>query len=340
MYDKYRSSSIRFQSAAALILLGLACLTVASCGFRPRQAERTDAELGRSWPQSWRQPNNFQEAALPVIRVAMPTTEGAEFVNDDEICLTCHKVYAETFQQNVHRGIHQDGQSCEACHGPASAHVKARGKEPGLLLNFRTMAPAQAAEVCLKCHEQDACSPGGQWRTSVHAHNNLSCTSCHNAHYNVPPGTPPTTEPGEVAQTIDGRMITPVSYQEPTADLGAIRSCPTTWVPSPQRLLSLPRRQARHAADCRPAPDLRPQRIQLHHLPRCARQDPRAHHGRTCAWSATSRVRRPWPGIRRRTPSWAWPAPIATHRTPTPTFRRWSASATSTWPVPSGCRWR
>ena len=232
MHDNYRSHHSNHRSAAVYVLLGLACMTVASCGFRPRNPERSDTELGREWPQSPQQPAIFREASYGVLRDAVPTVEGAEFVNDDELCLNCHKVYAESMQQNVHRGIQQEGHACEACHGPASEHLKARGKEPGLLWNFRTMRPAQAAEVCLKCHEQDACSPGAQWRTSVHAHNNLTCTSCHTRHYNVPPGTKPTTEPGEVAQTVDGQIITQVSYQEANTHV-ACRwpASPITWAP-------------------------------------------------------------------------------------------------------------
>ncbi len=214
MHDHSRTYRTHFRIATAYVLVGLACLSVAACGFRPRNPQRTDSELGREWPRSPQQPAVFREASYGVLREAMPSIADAEYVNDDELCLNCHKTYTETMGENVHRGIHQDGQTCEACHGPASLHVKERGKVPGLLWNFRTMRPAQAAEVCLKCHEQDACSPGSQWRTSVHAHNNLTCTSCHTAHYNVPPGTKPTTEPGETAQTAPHGSFMTTSYQE------------------------------------------------------------------------------------------------------------------------------
>jgi DmsE family decaheme c-type cytochrome len=224
VHDNHRSHSTHFRSASVYVLVGLACMTVASCGFRPRNPARSDTELGREWPQSPRQPAIFREASFGTLRDSMPVTEGAEYINDDELCMNCHKVYTESMQQNVHRGIQKDGHSCEACHGPASAHLKTRGKEPGLLWNFRTMRPAQAAEVCLKCHEENTCSPGAQWRTSVHAHNNLSCVSCHTGHYNVPPGTKPTTEPGDVVLALNGQVITPVSYQEPSTPLPPLAS--------------------------------------------------------------------------------------------------------------------
>jgi DmsE family decaheme c-type cytochrome len=146
-----------------------------------------------------------------VLRAALPAVADAEFVNDDELCLTCHKTYTETFKENVHQGIPQ---SCEGCHGPASRHVSTRGKEPGLILGFKKLPPAEAAELCLKCHEENACAPGASWRTSVHAHHAVSCGDCHTSHYNVPPGTPATTEPGAEARTPNGTRATLASYQE------------------------------------------------------------------------------------------------------------------------------
>ena len=275
MHDNYRSHHSNHRSAAVYVLLGLACMTVASCGFRPRNPERSDTELGREWPQSPRQPAIFREASYGVLRDAVPAVEGAEFVNDDELCLNCHKVYAESMQQNVHRGIGTDGHACEACHGPASDHLKTRGKEPGLLWNFRTMRPAQAAEVCLKCHEQDACSPGAQWRTSVHAHNNLTCTSCHTrslqraagneAHDRAGRGCSNRQRTDHHPGQLPGGEHHVASAGRPVRQHGCRRSgC----------LLPLPWRQAGHAADRRPAPDLWPEQFQLHDLPRRARQDP------------------------------------------------------------------
>lgn len=179
------------------MLLATLFVILPSCRSQSGQGKRTDTELKPGWPQ----PNRtFKQVSLSEIRAEVPTVPGAEYVNDDELCMQCHKTYVETFQHNVHRGIHK-GQSCEACHGPASKHLETRGREPGLILNFKKMSPAQSSEACMKCHEQNACSPGSQWRTSKHAHANLSCISCHTAHYNVPPGTPATTGLGEVTQT-------------------------------------------------------------------------------------------------------------------------------------------
>ena len=77
-------------------------------------------------------------------------------VNDDEICMQCHEAYVKSFHDNVHRV-----QNCESCHGPASKHVETRGKEPGLIFSFKKgVDPVARAEACLKCHEQNQCTPG------------------------------------------------------------------------------------------------------------------------------------------------------------------------------------
>jgi DmsE family decaheme c-type cytochrome len=123
--------------------------------------------------------------------------EGAESVNDDELCQQCHPAYAKTFAaNNVHRG-----DSCEGCHGPGSRHLETRGKEPGLIFSFKTGDPLARAEACLKCHEEDACTEGTRWRTSKHARCGTTCVDCHRGHYDVPPGTPATTEPQETTST-------------------------------------------------------------------------------------------------------------------------------------------
>lgn len=208
MRDKHR---FRFLVPAAFILLGTLCLGLTSCGFPHREGRRADTYLG-PYPSAPKPHNQFREASFPVLRADLPVIPDAEYINDDELCVSCHKVYTETFRENVHRGLGNEGQSCEACHGPCSLHVKTRGKEPGLIISFKTMTPAQKSEACARCHQENVCAPGANWRTSVHAHNNVSCTDCHRGHYNVPPGTQATTEP-DVAQNRGHRAVQLASYQ-------------------------------------------------------------------------------------------------------------------------------
>jgi DmsE family decaheme c-type cytochrome len=152
--------------------------------------------------------------------VPAPEIADAEYVNDDSFCMTCHETYVKSFAHNVHRD-----QSCEKCHGPASRHLQTRGQEPGTILSFKKLSAPERSELCLKCHEQNACSPGSEWRTSRHAAHGVSCTDCHTSHYNVPPGTPATTvaQAGQPDSTI--RLVRLPSVDEQAQDdMASIRA--------------------------------------------------------------------------------------------------------------------
>ena len=182
------------QRGLTLVLLGVVSLGLASCQSShnpicrsedppPRRAETT---IDPGWPRA---DNGFHQCCYTEVRGTVPQLKGAEMVNDDELCMQCHETYVKSFHENVHRAM-----TCESCHGPASRHVETRGKEPGLIFSFkRGVDPVARAEACLKCHEENQCSPGAQWRTSKHAHCGVTCVDCHRGHYNVPIGTPPTS---------------------------------------------------------------------------------------------------------------------------------------------------
>lgn len=205
------------------IAFAIVCLTILSAmscrAPQPKSTNRgsstTDSAPYGPYPiRPWQQVKN---AAL---HVPVPEIPQAEYVNDDSLCMTCHEPHAKSFQHNVHRD-----QSCEKCHGPASRHLSSRGKEPGTILSFKKLSAPQRAELCLKCHEQNACSPGTQWRASPHAAHGVSCTDCHTSHYNVPPGTPVTG----VAQSAQPGSIVPVarlseSDEAVPIDMSAIRA--------------------------------------------------------------------------------------------------------------------
>lgn len=178
-------------SIAAVLVISVLLTVAVSCRSPHEVARRAEPNLDPGWPR----PNNFfYQVSYQQVQGTVPTVPGAEYVNDDEICATCHAAYAKTFAENVHRG-----DTCEGCHGPASKHVEARGKEPGLIFSFRTGDKVAQAEACLRCHEESNCTEGARWRCSKHAHCNVTCVDCHRGHYNVPPGTPATTEPGAEA---------------------------------------------------------------------------------------------------------------------------------------------
>ncbi|MGO8690961.1 MAG: cytochrome c3 family protein [Thermoguttaceae bacterium] len=192
-------------SRGGLVLVGLLCVGLASCQS-PHQAtsyteaqppRRGDPHLDQGWPRAnkWVVQVCYQE-----VRAAVPKLQGAEYVNDDELCATCHGAYAKSFAaHNVHR---RDG--CESCHGPASRHLETRGKEPGLIFSFKSGDPVVRAEACLRCHEQTQCTEGARWRTSKHAHCGVTCVDCHRGHFDVPYGTPATTEPSVAGNRSNG----------------------------------------------------------------------------------------------------------------------------------------
>ncbi len=102
------------------------------------------------------------------------------------MCKGCHTLEAEHFAHTVHsRGMEvavaadPSTPTCEACHGPGSAHV-ANPTEPGSIVAFThgggTPVAAQAA-ACLGCHEGGA---RDHWTGSVHQRNDVSCSDCHN----------------------------------------------------------------------------------------------------------------------------------------------------------------
>lgn len=108
-----------------------------------------------------------------------------------EVCVACHKDRAEGFGQTLHGRLFNEKHGytaemklgCEACHGPASAHVEAGGGEGvGGLFSFEAESPEDADrinEACLRCHK------GGAriyWDGSVHPSRGLACTTCHSVH--------------------------------------------------------------------------------------------------------------------------------------------------------------
>lgn len=167
-----------------LLAMALCLMGFVSCKFtgRPERAQEENR-----LDQGWRKPNIYwQPEPYPPLKVTLTQVPGAEYVHEDVLCQVCHKSHVEAFQYNVHRQHH-----CEDCHGPASKHLETRGKQPGMIRNFKQMKRAERAEVCATCHEQTLCDPAGEWRTSAHAHHGVDCLSCHaKVHYNVPEGTP------------------------------------------------------------------------------------------------------------------------------------------------------
>lgn len=197
---------------------------LAACRGGNTSAGRGDvAEIQRDFWKKTKGKIPQRQIQLASLQVPEPVIADAEFVEDDELCMACHETYAKKWKNNVHRG-----QSCEKCHGPGSRHVSTRGREPGTILSFKTLSAPQKSEICLKCHTENQCAPGANWRTSKHAHNGVSCNDCHTSHYNVPAGTPGTSLPGadETALNAQAPQIRKVAFEqqdEPELSMDEIR---------------------------------------------------------------------------------------------------------------------
>jgi hypothetical protein len=76
-----------------------------------------------------------------------------------EACLACHTVKATLGADDT--GTHEEGVSCEACHGPAGGYLKIHEKEgydaavAAGMTPFMGMEKEAIAETCMKCHKED-----------------------------------------------------------------------------------------------------------------------------------------------------------------------------------------
>jgi DmsE family decaheme c-type cytochrome len=208
-----------------VIVIGIMCLGLISCAYPPKH--RSGIEPYPGWAMAsqaqgrtlaprppvrkvthqqkqtpvQRVIHTEKRGPLPVLKATLPKVPNAEYVNEDELCMTCHETHVKLFQEkNVHRQF-----KCEECHGPASEHVASRGQEIGKILNVKRLKPAERSEFCLRCHEKELKELAmpqhvAQWRTSLHAHKEVSCTDCHRSHHDVPKGTPAVTPPQETSR--------------------------------------------------------------------------------------------------------------------------------------------
>ncbi len=123
---------------------------------------------------------------LPVL--AAEAAVPSELHGDVQICKQCHEDHYASYVKGPHgrksdRRTPAAHQACDSCHGTTGRHVESGGgKGVGGIIALDRRSPVAANlknEKCLSCHER-----GTQmgWRSSTHAMNDLSCSSCHTVH--------------------------------------------------------------------------------------------------------------------------------------------------------------
>jgi DmsE family decaheme c-type cytochrome len=128
-----------------------------------------------------------QDQTQPAASTA-PTTSG--YVGSNA-CKTCHADVWFNFYKNPHYKSIASGKEppertgCEGCHGPAKAHVEARGGKTTIPRAFSLMPPQKALDTCLGCHASDF--EKANIRRSEHTLNDVACTSCHSIHHSPTP---------------------------------------------------------------------------------------------------------------------------------------------------------
>src|SRR6058998_1818962 len=92
--------------------------------------------------------------------VASAQTPATGYVGS-EACKVCHSDIWFNFYKNPHYKSIAAGNKppestgCEGCHGPAKAHVAARGGKTTIPRAFSLMPPARILDTCLACHAKD-----------------------------------------------------------------------------------------------------------------------------------------------------------------------------------------
>ncbi len=111
--------------------------------------------------------------------------KGSDYAGS-EACKTCHEEIYNGWEKSPHWKTSlntKEGpghQGCEACHGAAASHVSDPSDTSKLFI-FTKASTKEINERCLTCHIKSTTQT--QAINSIHAKNDVSCTSCHSPHH-------------------------------------------------------------------------------------------------------------------------------------------------------------
>jgi DmsE family decaheme c-type cytochrome len=112
------------------------------------------------------------------------TQQTAEYLGE-QICVGCHQVENSHWTHTLHARIFRnprgdlEAASCEACHGPGSAHLTDLTDRSNIIAFTRQSQTSimDQNNQCLMCHEGKSHI---YWLGSTHQLNDLACSDCHN----------------------------------------------------------------------------------------------------------------------------------------------------------------
>ncbi len=117
-------------------------------------------------PKAFGEYGHYSPGALEVIRQKPVSYAG------QDACLMCHEEEGKVKAAGKHAHVR-----CEACHGPQAEHVNS--DDPG---SHKPRLP-DVANLCRRCHEQDAAKPKGFPQVATVEHSGgMACDSCHQPH--------------------------------------------------------------------------------------------------------------------------------------------------------------
>jgi DmsE family decaheme c-type cytochrome len=132
-----------------------------------------------------------QTPGSPAVGTGQQSTVSTSGYVGSNACKTCHADVWFNFYKNPHYKSIASGSEppertgCEGCHGPAKAHVEARGGKTTIPHAFSLMSPKATMDQCLTCHASNF--DKANIRRSEHTQADVPCTSCHSIHHSATP---------------------------------------------------------------------------------------------------------------------------------------------------------
>ena len=123
----------------------------------------------------------------PVFAAGSDQQQTGDGYLDRSVCMLCHEAALASITGSKHWQADDNrtpsaSTGCESCHGPGEQHVMEGGEDLSGLITFGPGAATPSTEqnaLCLGCHQDRGMH---HWPGSVHANEDVACSSCHTLH--------------------------------------------------------------------------------------------------------------------------------------------------------------